>query len=523
MITTSPRPIQDVSAKVLDFADAPAAMAALRRQGLRIVQCHGTFDLVHPGHLVHFDEARALGDVLVVTITAARFVNKGPGRPYFNDQLRLKALASLAIVDYVVLVPFPAAVEAIECIRPDAYCKGREYEHPDNDVTGRIMDDVAAVARVGGTTHYVGAAVFSSSNLINQALGAVTKSANDCCRELGRRWTPGQFRTVIDGFARLRILLIGDIIFDRYTYVHVQGLTSKNRTLSVRRLDEETHSGGVLALARHMAAFTAQVDIVSLAGTEPWVDTLLEQHLPARAHHILRQPGFTTVVKQRFIEESKRSLEISKLFSLNIIDGEQPGPPIEEEICRVLRSVIREYDLVVVADFGHGVMLPRVRELVQNEAPQMGLNCQTNSYNHGFNVINRQYRRADFLSLDEQELMLATGQRDPDCAAELASLARSFGCRAAWLTRGAEESIGVDTATGVLARMPPLETRVVDTVGAGDAFFAGVILAGASGVPTDLATFIGQLAGSQAVRIPGNREAIRKDVLVRSGMTLLNQ
>jgi sugar/nucleoside kinase (ribokinase family) len=74
-----------------------------------------------------------------------------------------------------------------------------------------------------------------------------------------------------------------------------------------------------------------------------------------------------------------------------------------------------------------------------------------------------------------------------------------------------------------LARIPPLETLVVDTVGAGDAFFAVVVLAGACGAPIDLATFIGQLAGAQAVRIPGNREAIRKDVLVRGGMTLLKR
>ena len=376
---------------------------------------------------------------------------------------------------------------------------------------------------MGGTVHYVGATVFSSSQLINRALGAVSKPANDCCRELARRWTPEQFRAVIDSFARLRVLTIGDIIFDRYTYVHVQGLTSKNRTLSARRLEEETHAGGVLALARHMAAFQATVDVVSVSGTEPWVDSLLEAHLPACARHIVRQPGFTTVIKQRFVEQGKRSPEISKLFALNVIDGGDPEPAVEESICRTVRQVIGGYDLIVVADFGHGLMLPRVRALVQEEAPLLALNCQTNSYNHGFNVINRRYHRADFLSLDEQELMLATGERHPDYDAELVSLARSFGCRAAWLTRGAEESVGVETATGGLSRMPPLETRVVDTVGAGDAFFAGVALAGASGVPTDLGTFIGQLAGAQVVRIPGNREAIGKDVLVRSGMTLLNQ
>ena len=89
-----------------------------------MVHCHGTFDLVHPGHLVHFEEARALGDLLVVTLTAGNYVKKGPGRPFFEDRLRAKFLAGLSCVDLVSIVPFPAAKEAIEAVRPDIYCKG---------------------------------------------------------------------------------------------------------------------------------------------------------------------------------------------------------------------------------------------------------------------------------------------------------------------------------------------------------------------------------------------------------------
>ena len=74
--------------------------------GKKIIQCHGTFDLIHPGHIVHFQEAKALGDILIVTITAENYVNKGPGRPFFNDELRVLSLCNLEVVDYVCLVPF---------------------------------------------------------------------------------------------------------------------------------------------------------------------------------------------------------------------------------------------------------------------------------------------------------------------------------------------------------------------------------------------------------------------------------
>jgi len=84
--------------KVVAFEKAPALFDRLRKGGKKIVQCHGTFDLVHPGHIHHLEEARELGDVMVVTVTAEKFVNKGPGRPFFNDQLRARSLAALSCV-----------------------------------------------------------------------------------------------------------------------------------------------------------------------------------------------------------------------------------------------------------------------------------------------------------------------------------------------------------------------------------------------------------------------------------------
>ena len=67
----------------------------LKDRGQKIALCHGVFDLLHPGHIIHLEQAKALADVLVVSITSAQYVRKGPGRPYFNDELRVKSLVSL--------------------------------------------------------------------------------------------------------------------------------------------------------------------------------------------------------------------------------------------------------------------------------------------------------------------------------------------------------------------------------------------------------------------------------------------
>ena len=513
---TSPAP----QAKIIPFADAAELFARLRREGKKLVHCHGTFDLIHPGHIVHFEEAKALGDVLVVTITGEKFVNKGPGRPYFNDQLRSRWLAALQCVDYVVIVPHPAAVEAIQCVRAHFYCKGREYADPINDLTGNICDDIEAVQVAGGEIRYLGSILFSSTRLLNQHFDPYPAEVKAFCRTVAAECTPAHFREIVDEFQNLRVLVIGDLIFDRYTTLEVQGLTSKNRILSGRYVSDDMQAGGALAVYRHLREFTPHVKLIGLAGQEPWLDQTLTGFLSPDGDEIVRSPEFTTVVKQRFVEPRIEGKELSKLFSVNFIDRAAPSESLQRALLDRIAGHIAGYDLVLVMDFGHGVMEDLVRDYVQDKTPFLAVNCQTNSNNHGFNIINRRYRRADVFTLDQTELNLAVGRRHIDYGQELTALAKNLGSSYAWLTRGAHETLGRNCVKEISA-CPPFERSVVDTLGAGDAFCAAAALAATSRVPLNVATFMGQLAGAQAVKIAGNSEPIRKTRLLKAGMAML--
>ncbi|MEI6070369.1 MAG: adenylyltransferase/cytidyltransferase family protein [Verrucomicrobiae bacterium] len=509
------------SQKVLPFTEALAQLQEKRLPGKKIVQCHGTFDLIHPGHIYHLEEAKDLGDILVVTITAERFVNKGPGRPYFNDQLRAKSLAALACVDYVVVVPFPAAVEAIECVRPDIYCKGTEYEVAENDVTGNIGDDLTTVERLGGQVRYIGSVVFSSSRMLNNHFDHIDPSIKDFCRTLAKEFPPDKFREAVDGFRDLKVLVLGDIIFDRYTYIKVQGLTSKNRMLSGRYLTRDDQPGGALAIYRHIAQFCNNAHLIGLVGTDDWTARQLAHSLPEASDLVLREEGVTTVIKERFVEPVSEGKEMSKLFSVNYLDDGILDEAVAVRLERSVASVIKDYDLVVVADFGHGIMHEKLRRLAEDKASFLAVNCQTNSNNHGFNIINHQYQRMDCFSLDNQELMLSVGRRHLDHARELDLLRRRFHASYAWLTRGVIETIGSREGYP-LCTILPFESTVTDTIGAGDAFYSVAALAATCGLSNNLATFLGQLAGAQAVGIVGNSEPVSKQRLLKSGMTMLN-
>ena len=509
------------AAKIISFEAAPALFKKLRAARKRIVQSHGIFDLIHPGHILHLEEARSLGDVLVVTLTADKFVKKGPGRPIFKEQLRLRSLAAMSCVDYVVLVPFTGAVEAIKCVRPHIYCKGQDYADPDFDTEGTIPTELAAVKSVGGQARFIGAIKYSSTKLLNQHFDHLSTPVKAFCESLAMRHNRKQFVHAVNSFAGLKVLVVGDTIFDRYSSVKVQGLTSKNKIISGRFLREETQCGGALAVFRHVKQFARSVKYVSLVGHEPWAQKQLRNHVAPGEDCTVRDAGFTTIIKQRFVEPLVEGAEMSKLFAVNFIDAQPPSEKILRQLEKKLLAEIRKADVVLLLDFGHGMMQAHLRELVQDKAKFLALNCQTNSNNHGFNIINRQYQRADAFTLDENEIMLAIGRRDVGFQKELAALKKSFRASYSWLTRGSVQTIGLhDREAACLC--PPLERDVVDTIGAGDAFFSVAALAAVHGLPVDLATFLGQLAGAQAVKIVGNAEPISKPTLLKSGISLLN-
>jgi rfaE bifunctional protein nucleotidyltransferase chain/domain len=150
--------------KILSLADLARRLQPLRRDGGKIIHCHGCFDLLHIGHIRHLQAARAMGDVLVVTITADEYVDKGDGRPAFPQRLRAEALAALECVDFVAIAASPTAVEAIRLLRPDCYVKGQAAaENP----SGRLRQEMEMVRAAGGETRFTDEVVFSSTELLN--------------------------------------------------------------------------------------------------------------------------------------------------------------------------------------------------------------------------------------------------------------------------------------------------------------------------------------------------------------------
>ena len=492
----------------------------LHQTGKTVALCHGVFDLVHPGHIIHLEQAKAMADILVVSITAAQYVRKGPDRPYFDDEMRMKVLAALECVDYVMISEGYTVDDIVECVEPDIYVKGEEYAKAEDDITGKIAEEKTLVEKHGGRIHSTTGQTFSSTNLINTALAGLSDEVRCYMEDFTTKYSMKEIRAFADKAEKLKVLVVGDIIIDKYSYCDVQGLMSKDMGYSARIQNSEEHLGGSVAIARHLSSFTDHVTLLSVMGEEQEIRFRILQELSDSMRlKLMYSSQFPTIVKHRYLTRNAKREEYRKVLAVNNIPEKmQYEKEIRESFLEKLKEELNVCDVVFLCDFGHGLIDAETIELIQKNAKYLVLNCQTNSSNHGLNIITK-YTRADVFVVDQQELKLAFPIYADDEKAGLVKLEKHLH-GSGWLTRGSLGAYGIDR--GEIEDCPAFTLTVKDTVGAGDAFFSAAGLYAAAGAPIEVGTFIGNIAGALAANIVGNKEAVEKVNVLKYANTLMN-
>ncbi len=153
--------------KIIGLEELAETLQSLKSERKKIVLCHGCFDLMHPGHIKYFQAAKRMGDILVVTVTSDRYVDKGPDRPVFNENLRAESIAALECVDYVAVNKWSTAEETLRLLRPHIYIKGQEFENLE-DKTGKLQKEYDVLKEIGAEIRFTHEIVFSSTQLLNK-------------------------------------------------------------------------------------------------------------------------------------------------------------------------------------------------------------------------------------------------------------------------------------------------------------------------------------------------------------------
>lgn len=499
---------QIIGKKIRELNELAGIVADLKKKGKKIVQCHGVFDLVHLGHIRHFNYAKKEGDILIVTITKDRHVKRGPGRPIFNEYLRAEALASLAITDYVCIIDSPTATECIKILKPDIYAKGRDYKEKEKDITGKIYEEEEAVKSVGGRIFFTDDITFSSSKLINDNFDIYSPRTGKYLKAMAKRYSADYVTEKLNSLKNLKVLVIGDSIIDQYHYCLPMGKSSKENLVVNKYLSEESFAGGTLATANNVGSLCEKVDLLTVLGKKNSFQDFIKSRLSPNVNPVFFYREDTgTIVKKRFISGEPDSGQMSKkLFEICYLEDSDIPKKEEIKITEWLKKYIKNYDLVVVSDFGHGLFTKGIINLISRKAKYLAINVQTNSANIGFNLVTK-YPRADCVCIDEMELRFATHDKFSDLRTLIKKIYDTIGCEHIITTRGPIGSLGYSKTSG-FHETPAFSYRVVDAVGAGDAFFSFVAPCFARGFPLDLVSFVGNAVGSIAVQIVCNRKPV---------------
>ncbi|GAB6127074.1 PfkB family carbohydrate kinase [Humidesulfovibrio idahonensis] len=448
-----------------------------------------------------------MGATLVVALSpdadAAKFELPIP------DSLRAKALQHMGGINLIVLGL--DLDQAMERIRPDIYATMGE-----DDGEGGTEAEEAACLKYGVEFRRTSAPDFLSTLGINKFLSNFGDEVLEYLKLFKTRFTLAQVEAALDAMSQLKVAVIGDTIIDEYCYCNTLGVSSKDPILALRYRSKDTFAGGIVAVANHVANFAGKVSLFSVLGDhDSYSDFIQEKLNPGVSAHFATQSNAPTVRKRRYIEGYTQN----KLFEIYFMEDAGLCEERDERFRQAVEEALPEHDLVIVADFGHGAVSPAMRRLLEAKAPFLAVNAQANSGNRGFHTVTK-YARADYVSIAEHEMRLEMRDTRASVPAMIDSLAPRLSCKDFVVTRGKRGST-IRCADGRHITVPAFAKRIVDRIGAGDAFLSVTSLAACLAMEPELICFIGNIVGALAVEILGNQKSIDKTSVKRHAASLL--
>ena len=474
--------------KIVTLDELPRIRERFRDR--RIVHCHGAFDLVHIGHLIHFDEARALGEVLVVTITGDSHITKKRSVT-FSESHRARQVAALEIVDYVAILEEPTALSAIEALRPDVYVKGPEYADLALDKSRSIYHEMRVLEGYGGRMHFTSGDTFSSTKLSHFLLNSPEASqTNPLLRNerilfkdissLGFKLD--QLKQFVARAATLRVCVISETIVDEWVDVTLTNLSTQSRCVAGLEASRVRQAGGVGIIAQHLSNFVAHVDSCTNAQGE--------------------------LVETRFVDQES-GRPVFKCKSMSLARGASATLPDFDA-----------YDLVLVADFGHGFVDAAAvnARIASAERAVVAAMAQVNSSNFGYNLPLK-YTGADYYSLNRAEAELCLHEKQLPLPQLVDRSRMVLGAEALSITDGADGAMVFDH--GETYALPSLSISAVDTIGCGDAYFALSSVAICLGLPAPMIALTGSIGAAAMAQRRCNASPVTEQEFLTIGKIVI--
>ena len=483
-----------------------------KRRGKKIVLCHGVFDLVHVGHIEHFKKAKLLGDLLVVTVTTDKYINKGPGRPYFNSQLRQSFLESIKYIDYVAEIDSPSALEGIKLIKPNIYCKGKDYKDASKDITNKIKKEISEVKKYNGKIVYTNEITFSSSKLLNTNKIGLGKDQIKIISDIKKKYTYKDIEIILNDLSKNKVLVIGEVIVDQYNFCEPLGKSGKDPIMMFRNINNEKYAGGTAAIANHVASFSNNIKLLSTIGNKRENESFIKKNLKKSIKtYFFPKENSSTIVKEKYIDH----ITNNKLIGFYNFNDSQLNSYEEKKINMIISKYLNKMDTVVMADYGHGMISNKVAKLICNKSKFLVVNAQINAANSSHHTLNK-YDRLDAIIINESELRHELRDRSSSIEILVKLLIRNLKINYVVVTSGSKGAKLFDNIDKKFYHSPSFTNNVIDKIGSGDAMMSLFSIILQKTRDPQLSIFLGSLAAAQAVQILGNKKSIDKKIILKT-------
>jgi len=477
----------------------------------KVIMCHGTFDIVHPGHVRHLLYAKSKGDVLIASLTADAHIVKANFRPFVPQELRAFNLAALEAVDYVVIAVNETPIANIALIQPDYFAKG--YEYTTDGLHPKTAEEKTAVEAYGGEIIFTpGDIVYSSSRIIETEPPAIATEKLMALLD-AEGVSAGDLRQALAGLKGLKVHVVGDTIVDSYTRCSMVGGMTKTPTISVRFEEREDFVGGAGVVAKHLRAAGAAVSFSTVLGED---DTAAFALADLKAAGVNCLP----IIDRTRPTTNKNAISVGnyKLLKIDTVDNRAISDKIAKSLCEQIRDTA--VDLVVFSDFRHGVFnRDTIPDLTAAISPGVFRVADSQVASRWGNVL--EFTDFDLLSPNEREARFALGDQDSVVRPLGLELYRRARCKTLILKLGERGLMTFraipqkDEDVRAFFALDSFAHHVVDAVGAGDALLAYAALSLFSTRSALIASVLGALAAAIECEHDGNVPVSPAQVLAK--------
>ena len=500
--------------KILNFSEINKFVKDNKNK--KVTLCHGVFDLLHIGHIKHFEESKKLGDILVVSLTKDEFVNKGPNRPVFNTQQRAEFISRIDVVDYVLINDYETSEKIIRFLKPKIYSKGLDYKDNKKDITNNIEIEINAIESVKGKIHYTKSAKIDASNILDQFNLIYSKEQKKFINKVRVNFDNRMLKVFEKEAREKKILVIGELIIDSYIMCDPLGKSGKGSFLTFKRGKEHKFVGGSGFVANQLGNFSNKVDLLAIMSSSNKDERFVKNNINKNVKlKVIKDKNFSTIVKTRYIEQ----VDFTKVVGIYDLGNTLIKESLEKKIINFLSKNKKKYDLVIVSDFGHGLITKKITKAIKDMKAFKASNAQVNSANKGERNLKK-FSNFDCTVINSSELLHESGSI-PDFREYYANttkynndflrlskkLKKEIKTKTLVVTSGKSGSLLLNTKNQKIF-CPAFAKNKLDKIGAGDSFFAIISLCKSCNLNEINSIFLASLAAAYTVEKFGNDKPI---------------